>query len=326
MDKQQFAPDMPALLAPTTGIVLPALISQAGGDAERRFVEFFAAEIRNRGTRLAYARAVRDFFSWCKSHGLALRSVGPIHVAAYIDAIGRSHSPPTVKLRLAAVRRLYDYLVTGQIVATNPAASVRGPRHVVHKGSTPVLSAAEARTLIDAIDVTTLIGLRDRAIMGVMVYSFARVSATVGMNIVDYYPQGRRMWFRLHEKGGKRHDVPAHHNAEAYMDAYLDAAGIRDQRKGPLFRTVSSRRELTLRRMHRVDVLRMIKRRARQASLATVVCCHTFRATGITAYLENGGLLEHAQRIAGHESVRTTKLYDRTSDTVSLDEVERIVI
>ena len=134
------------------------------------------------------------------------------------------------------------------------------------------------------------------------------------------------MWFRLQEKGGKAHDVPAHHNAEEYLDAYIQAAGIGDEHKGPLFRTLSRDRVLTLNRMHRTDVLRMVKRRARQAGLATSVCCHTFRATGITAYLENGGLLEHAQKIAAHESVRTTKLYDRTSDAVSLDEIERIMI
>ncbi len=134
------------------------------------------------------------------------------------------------------------------------------------------------------------------------------------------------MWFRLHEKGGKYHDIPSHHNAQEYVDAYIDAAGIREQQQGPLFRTVDSRRQLTVRRMHRVDVLRMIKRRGRQAGLATRVCCHTFRATGITAYLRAGGLLEHAQNIAAHESVRTTKLYDRRSDSVSLDEIEKIQI
>ena len=134
------------------------------------------------------------------------------------------------------------------------------------------------------------------------------------------------MWFRLHEKGGKHHDIPSHHNAQEYVDAYIDAAGIREQQQGPLFRTVDSRRQLTVRRMHRVDVLRMIKRRGRQAGLATRVCCHTFRATGITAYLRAGGLLEHAQNIAAHESVRTTKLYDRRSDSVSLDEIEKIQI
>lgn len=320
---QQLSSDLskPRLLS-----TIPAVIRRAGPQAERRFIEFFTAQIRNHGTRGVYARAVRDFLACCDSCGVALREVSPIFVATYIEQLRPGYSAPTVKVRLAALRMLFDYLVTGQVMAMNPAASVRGPRHVVRKGSTPVLRADEARQLLDSIDVSTIVGLRDRALVGVMVYSFARVSATVGMNVEDYYPQGRRMWLRLHEKGSKRHDVPAHHNAEAYLDAYLSTAGITGQRKGPLFRTVSRKRTLTLNRMHRSDVLRMIKRRARQAGLATAVCCHTFRATGITAYLENGGSLEHAQRIAAHESVRTTKLYDRTSDAVSLDEIEKIVI
>jgi len=321
---------VPALVdAPTaipTPVGLPELIRREGAHAEARFVEFFTAAIRNRGTRVAYAQAAADFLAWCEQRGVSLGRVTPVVVAAYIEQLSAAYAAPTVKLRLAALRSLFDYLVTGQVLPTNPAASVRGPRHVVKKGRTPVLRADEARQLIDAIDVRSVVGLRDRALIGVMVYSFARVSAAVGMNVEDYYPQGRRTWLRLHEKGGKRHDVPAHHNAEAYLDEYLEVAGIRDERRGPLFRTVSRRRELTLTRMHRVDVSRMIKRRARQAGLTTAVCCHTFRATGITAYLENGGSLEHAQRIAAHESVRTTKLYDRTSDAVSLDEIERIVI
>lgn len=309
-----------------TGTGLPAIIRREGEQAERRFVEFFTAEIRNRGTRAAYAKATADFLTWCDCRGVSLPAVTPIIVAAYIEQLTTRYSAPTVKLRLAALRSLFDYLVIGQVLPVNPAASVRGPRHVVKKGRTPVLRADEARQLLDSINTGTIVGLRDRALVGLMVYSFARVSAAVGMNVEDYYPQGRRMWLRLHEKGGKRHDVPAHHNAEAYLDAYLESSGIRDERKGPLFRTVSPRLELTLNRMHRADVLRMIKRRARRAGITTVVCCHTFRATGITTYLENGGSLEHAQRIAAHESVRTTKLYDRTSDAVNLDEIERIVI
>lgn len=156
--------------------------------------------------------------------------------------------------------------------------------------------------------------------------SIARVSATIGMNIEDYYPQGRRMWLRLLEKGGKHHEVPAHHNVEAYVDAYLSAAGEDPSRKTPLFRTISRDRQLTTHKLHRINVLRMIKRRASHAGLPERICCHTFRATGITTYLENGGSIEHAQTIAAHESIRTTKLYDRTSDAVSLDEIERIVI
>lgn len=159
-----------------------------------------------------------------------------------------------------------------------------------------------------------------------MVYSFARVGAVVAMRVEDYYSQGRRMWFRLHEKGGKLHDIPAHHKAEEYVDAYLDAALIESDRKGPLFRSLDRHRLLSPRSMHRLDVLAMIKRRAQAAGISTAIGCHTFRATGITTYLKNGGTLEHAQRIANHESPRTTGLYDRRSDDVSLDEIARILI
>ena len=221
---------------------------------------------------------------------------------------------------------LFDWLVTGQIVPMNPAASVRGPKHVIKRGKTPVLIAEEARRLLDAIDPSAIAGLRDRALLSVMIYSFARVGAVVAMNVDDFTPRGRRMWFRLHEKGGKYHEVPAHHSAEEYVDAYLRSARLEAERKAPLFRTLDRRRRLTGRRMQREEVLAMVKRRARQAGLSTAVCCHTFRATGITAYLANGGTLENAQRIAAHESPRTTSLYDRTGDEVSLDEIERIVI
>jgi len=196
----------------------------------------------------------------------------------------------------------------------------------VKRGKTPVLKADQARTLLDSIETDTIVGLRDRALLGVMCFTFARVSAAVHMRVEDYYQNGKRWWFRLHEKGGKRHEVPAHHNAEAYMDAYLASAGFADDKKSPLFRSVDKHRKLTNNPMTRTDVLRMIKRRSIATALPSSTCCHTFRATGITAYLENGGTIENAQAIAAHESPRTTKLYDRTSDEITLDEVERIAI
>jgi integrase/recombinase XerD len=215
----------------------------------------------------------------------------------------------------------------GQVLSFNPASSVRGPKHVVKRGKTPVLDAEQTRMLLDSIDVTHVVGLRDRALIATMVFSFARIGAVVRMNIEDYYPLGRRSWLRLHEKGGKFHEVPAHHHVEAYVDAYLQKAEIAADRKGPLFRTACGRkRKLTTNRLHRTEALMMIKRRAQEAGLPAAICCHTFRATGITVYLENGGTLEKAQQIACHESARTTKLYDRTSDQISLDEVERILI
>jgi site-specific recombinase XerD len=309
----------------TTAYHLPAIIANAGERASRRFVEFFTANIRNRNTRIAYARAVGQFLNWCEHSKLELTDLSPIVVAAYVEGLRPGKSDPTVKQHLAAIRMLFDWLVLGQVVPANPAASVRGPKHVVKKGKTPVLTADEARTLLDSIDVTAIDGLRDRALIGLMCYSFARVSAAVGMNIEDYDQQGKRSFFRLREKGGKFHEVPAHHVAEQYLDAYLAVAGIIDDQKAPLFRTIQHG-VLTGRRMGRSDALRMIKRRAMAAGLSPRVCCHTFRATGITAYLDNGGTLEHAQAIAAHESPRTTKLYDRTSDQISLDEIERIRI
>lgn len=305
-------------------VALPALITDAGENASRRFVEFFTANIRNKNTRMAYVRALGPFIGWCEGRRLALGEIQPVHVAAYVEQ--HPGSRPTVKQHLAAIRMLFDWLVIGQVVPVNPAASVRGPKYVVKRGKTPVLKAEQARQLLDSIDTGSIAGLRDRALIGVMVYSFARVSAVVGMRLEDYYRNGKRWWIRLHEKGGKRHEVPAHHNAEAYLDAYLEAAGIAGQKKTPLFRTIDKRRQLTDRPMYREDVLRMIKRRAEDAGLPATTCCHTFRATGITAYLENGGTIENAQAIAAHESPRTTKLYDRTSDEITLDEVERILI
>jgi len=304
---------------------LPAIIGRAGEQAAWRFIEFFAATIRNRNTRATYAQAINQFFAWCEKHRIhTLEQVKPVVVAAYIEH--HPASAPTVKQHLAAIRMLFDWLVTGQIIPMNPAASVRGPKHVVKRGKTPVLTADEARHLLDSIKTDSVVGLRDRALIALMCYTFARVSAVTNLRGDDYYLNGKRSWIRLHEKGGKEHSVPAHHNAEAYLDAYLDAAGIREEKKSPLFRSVDNRRCLTANPMTRTDVLRMIKRRAKGAGLPSSTCCHTFRATGITAYLENGGTIENAQLIAAHESPRTTKLYDRTGDEITLDEVERIAI
>jgi integrase len=203
---------------------------------------------------------------------------------------------------------------------------VRGPKHVVKRGKTPVLSPEEARELFTGIPTDTLIGLRDRALIGVLIYSFARVSAAVAMRVEDYFPQGKRWWLRLHEKGSKHHEMPVHHTLEEYLDAYIEAAGIAKEPKGPLFRASNGRTKiLSDRPLDRMDAFAMVQRRAKAAGIRTKIGCHTFRATGITIYLTNGGDLEKAQQMAAHESPRTTKLYDRRADVVSLDEVEKVV-
>ncbi len=306
---------------------LPALFAPDARAAERT-IEFFTAQIRNPNTRKAYARATGEFAAWCTEHGItALGQVRPVHVAAYVEGLQKEIAAPSVKLRLAAIRMLFDWLVVGQVMPVNPASSVRGPKHVVKKGKTPVLSVDEARALLDVIDTGSTVGLRDRALIGIMVYTFARVGAAIRMRVEDVYVQGRRTWVRLHEKGGKRHEMPCHHNLDEYLQAYIEGAQIATDAKGYLFRTALGRtKQLSERPMYQVDVYRMIRRRAKEAEVRTKIGCHSFRATGITEYLRNGGKLEVAQQMANHESARTTGLYDRRNDQVSLDEVERILI
>lgn len=313
-------------LAPFSPFPVPQLVAAAGDHAGIRFMEFFAATIRNPHTRRAYSRAVGDFLTWCADAGVpSIAAVQPLHVATWIEARTREASAPTVKQGLAALRHLFDWLVTGQVVPINPAASVRGPFHSAKVGKTPVLDPAEAREILDSIDVTTQAGLRDRALIGLMVYSFARVGAALDMKVEDVYVQSRRLRVRLHEKGGKLHDMPCHHNLETYLAEYLDRCSLRDDPKGPLFRTIGrGTSQLTRTPLPQANAWAMIERRRTAAGIMTKIGNHSFRATGITAYLKNGGTLENAAAMANHASTRTTQLYDRRRDDVTLDEVERI--
>ncbi len=308
------------------GAFLPTLVAAAGERAGIRFLEFFAGTIRNPHTRRVYARAVGAFLTWCQEAGVpSIAAVQPLHVAAWIEGQTRERAAPTVKQQLAAIRHLFDWLVTGQVIPVNPAASVRGPSHVVRQGKTPVLDPAEARTLLDSIDVTTPIGLRDRALIALMVYSFGRIGAALAMRVEDVFVQNRRLWVRLREKGGKRHEMPCHHSLDEYLHAYLDGTGIADDLKGPLFRTVGrGTSRLTRTPLPQANAYAMVRRRATAAGIETKIGNHSFRATGITAYLKNGGTLENAAAMANHASTRTTQLYDRRQDAISLDEVERI--
>ena len=108
--------------------VVPALIADLGDEAAWRYVEFFTANIRNPHTRRAYARACNRFFAWCEECGLMPAAIRPHYVATYIEQLQKEIAAPSVKQQLAAVRMLFDWLVIGQVVPTNPAAAVRGPK------------------------------------------------------------------------------------------------------------------------------------------------------------------------------------------------------
>ena len=300
-------------LAALCSPVVPALIATTGDKARTRFLEFFAAQIRNRHTRRAYAHAAREFLAWCESAGVAsIADVKPLHVAAYIEQLGRERSAPTVKQRLAAIRHLFDWLVTGQVMPVNPASSVRGPSHSVKRGKTPVLDPSEARALLDAIDVTTPVGLRDRALIGLMVYSFARIGAALAMKVEDVYVQNRRLWVRLHEKGGKRHEMPCHHNLETYLHAYIDGCGLAGDPKGPLFRTIGrGTDELTTTPLPQANAYAMIRRRAARPA--------SRRRSATTRFARPGSrpILRTAARSKRPPRWRTTPRRARRSSTIA---------
>ena len=325
MSLMTWAGSSPAVASARSGIELPALVAAAGERASWRFLEFFSATISNANTRAVYYRAVTRLLNACETAGFTdLSSIRAFHISEYFERLGRVLSATTVKQHLAAVRKFFDWMATGGLLDSNPAAPVHGPKVVVRKGKTPVLDADQTRALLDSPSLTNITGLRGRALIGTMLYTFGRVSAVVGMDVEDYFLDGRRWTFRLHEKGGKFQTVPAHHAIVDCLGDYLDASGLADQPKAPLFQSVGPKRQLTGRRLLRQNAWHVIKRRALQASLPLTTRCHTMRATGITNYLQNGGNLEFARALAAHESSQTTRLYDHSDDDLSLDEIERI--
>lgn len=308
---------------------LHPVLTGAGSDIIERALEFFAVTIRNPNTRVAYLRALRPFWDGLEVAGLGLADVRPVHVAAYVEQLTGARAAATVKQHLAAIRNFYGWLVTGGLLERNPAADVRGPSVRGVSGKTPVLFAEDCRRLLDSIDTSQVVGLRDKALISVMLYGFARVSAAVAMRRKDYQCMGSSAWFVLHEKGGRFNRVPVHHSAGEAMWFYLEGANLVEAPStSPLFRAADGkRRALTARALTRQRALEMVKRRARNAGFdPTLVRNHTFRASGITAYMEGGGDLTIAAQIAGHASVRSTQLYDRSRERISRGEIERIRI
>jgi site-specific recombinase XerD len=330
----------------------PIAVALASDHVRLTLETFFKAEVHNPNTRRAYQNGAKDFFVYLSAcpHVDTLDAINALHVSGWLDAMQeRELSIPTIKQRLAGLRMMFNALVRAQVLRINPVTIVKGPAHSVTKGKTPVLTGEQTMQLLNAIDTSKLIGLRDRAVIATMAYSFARIGAVVALQVRHVFRQQRRLWLRLSEKGGKSHDVPCHHHLETYLAEWLEAAGHADKPLAPLFQTFTwetkpnrscstvdpstprrddmstrQRRILSGKPMTQAMTWEMLQRRTNAAGIDTAICNHTFRATGITAYLIHGGTIERAAIIAGHRSTRTTQLYDRRSDDVTLDEIEKI--
>lgn len=307
---------------------LPEIIRCAGRAAVFAAEEFFFGKIRNPHTRAAYLHAVKLFLAWCEGRGLELARIAPKDVGQYFDGLRTSLSVSTRKQHLAALRHFFDELVTRHAVILNPAASVRGERYQVVEGKTPEITVAGARKLLASINVSNVVGLRDRAIVAVLIYTAARVGAVAGLKYGDLYEAGGQWMLHFDEKGGKSREIPVRHDLERMLFDYIDAAGLRNAGKDtPLFRTARRKTGcLTAHAMHVNDVCRMVKRRLKDAGLSGRLSAHSFRVTTITDLLEQGVPLEDVQRLAGHADPRTTRLYDRRQKRITRNIVERISI
>lgn len=325
---------MTQLIVQNTLSSWPPAIAEAPERVQFTVLEFFVARLRNGHTRRAYRIAIEGFLRFAETldGGSRLETITSLHVATWVEIMGRDGlTPPTIKQRLAAVRMFFRTLVERQILAGDPTATVRGPAYVARKGKTPILTGDETRLLMESIALDSLIGKRDRALIATMSYSFGRIGAVLGLRARDVFRQSRRLWLRFQEKGGRVLDVPCHHELEDILTNWIEAAGLSETPDAPLFQSFAralphsaGTRILSGRAMSQSDAWEMLQRRARAAGIDTAICNHTFRATGITVYLKNRGTLEQAAIMAGHQSTRTTQLYDRRLDEVTLDEVEKI--
>jgi len=303
------------------------MIVDAGNAARFAWEEFFYGKLRNTNTRRAYQRAVRDFLSWCERHGLPLTGISPAHVGNYLDTLELAIA--SKKQVLAGLRHFFDGMVTRHAIVLNPAASVRAERYQVIEGKTPEITVKQARTLLTSIDTSNVVGLRDKSIIGVMIYTGCRVGAVAKLRYRDFYDGGDQFYFRFEEKGGKSREIPVRHDLQLLLLEYLQAAGIQSEIRAdaPLFRSaVRKTKQLTNRPVTGNDAGRMIKRRIKDAGLPKRLSSHSFRVATITDLLSQGVPLEDVQYLAGHADPRTTRLYDRRKKAVTRNIVERISI
>ena len=211
----------------TRTFATPTLITRAGPSTRKKFFEFFTVPIRNANTRAAYYRAIQQFLAWAERAGYQdLEDIEPITVAAYIETLQRQAAPPTVKQHMAAIRMLFSWLTEKGVLAMNPAREVKTERFSRTEGKTPAFVEGEVQKLLDAIETSTHTGLRDRALLGILAYTFARIGAVVNLKVEDYYPSGKRFLLRFKEKGGKEKELPVHHKLEELLDEYLKATGL----------------------------------------------------------------------------------------------------
>lgn len=306
---------------------VPDIVLRAGSNAKFAWEEFFYGRIRSEHTRRAYYRAVTNFLVWVEEQGMDLQNISPAGVGQYMSRL--EVATASKKQILSGLRHFFDGMVTRHAIALNPALSVRTERYAVIEGKTPEITVKQARKLLQSIDTSDVIGLRDKCVIAILIYTAARIGAVAKLKVKDLYDSGEQYCIHFLDKGGKSREIPVRHDLQTLLFEYLHAAdqilGVSDDR-AMFTTTVRRTKKLTLRAMTANDMSRMIKRRMLGAGLPKRLSPHSFRVATITDLLAQGVPLEDVQQLAGHADPRTTRLYDRRQKKVTRNIVERISI
>lgn len=315
---------------PQVGFVqleMPRSVALHGAQGKFAWEEYFSGHIRNRHTRAAYLRAVRVFLAWVEPIEPRLESITPGMVGRYFDQLD-ALSAPSKKLHMSAIRGFFDVLVRRHVVLLNPALSVKTERYSVTEGKTPEITVVQARALLNSIDACDVIAVRDKAIVGVLIYTAARAGAVAKLRMKDLVEEGAQLSLRFREKGGKHRTIPVRHDLQQLLRDYITLGSLQNEPKDTaLFRTAVGRSgRLSQLPVSAIDICRIVKRRLKAAELPQSVSPHSFRSCAATDLLLQGVPLEDVQYLLGHADAKITKLYDRRQHQVTRNIVERISV
>ena len=317
----------PVALVRAAPVPLPAVLDRAGPRARFAAEEFFGAQLRNPHTRRAYARWISRFLVACDAAGVELTQVTPGLAGRWIEEL--PVGPLSKNQALTALRHFCDGLVTRHVMVLNPFLSVRFQKYQAVEGRTPEITRGQIQQLLRAIDTTTLRGLRDRAVIGMLTYTGARVGAITRLQLHDRRMTETGAVMRFHEKGGKDREIPIRSTLDAWLTAYLAGGGLQGAPSAtPFFRALDVRdwSRLTARPMTAQRIRDVLKIRLKAAGLPTEIRPHSFRVFVVTDLLLQHVPLEDVQHLAGHATPQTTQIYDRRDRAVTRNIVERISV
>ncbi len=306
-------------------VQLPCTVARLGAQGQFAWEEFFEGQIRNQHTRAAYVHAVRVFLKWVEPVEANLASITPGMVGRYFDQL--SLSMPSKKLHMSAIRGFFDVLVLRHVCLLNPALSVRTERYTVMEGKTPEITSEQARQLLNSIKPSSLIAIRDKAVIATLIFTAVRAGAVASLRIGDFVDESNQFSLRFREKGGKQRSIPVRHDLETWLLEYLDILGYGAQPKeSPLIRSMTRKGTYSENGISGVDICRLVKRRLKIAGLPKNLSPHCFRSCTATNLLLQGTPLEDVQYLLGHSDARVTRLYDRRQRQVTRNIVERISV